>query len=209
LAKLYKRMGFNKVMQNKTNYELLMMVNEKFRYSTKELTDILVELDRRGVSNDRVADLKKEISDYQQKHYQEQKQKEEEEHHEQNSLPKLFTETSLYIFSFIFSTFFASIVMAINLKEVQKQQAIFPLVSFGLLYTITVASITQQLDAIGLLMVFLLNGAGAYIILRFFWKPYIGNKKYEKRSLMVPLLIGLALTLPLIYFMGQSSGIAM
>jgi glycerol uptake facilitator-like aquaporin len=202
-------MGFNKVMQNKTNYELLMMVNEKFRYSTKELTDILVELDRRGVSNDRVADLKKEISDYQQKHYQEQKQKEEEEHHEQNSLPKLFTETSLYIFSFIFSTFFASIVMAINLKEVQKQQAIFPLVSFGLLYTITVASITQQLDAIGLLMVFLLNGAGAYIILRFFWKPYIGNKKYEKRSLMVPLLIGLALTLPLIYFMGQSSGIAM
>jgi hypothetical protein len=58
-------------------------------------------------------------------------------------------------------------------------------------------------------MVFLLNGAGAYIILRFFWKPYIGNKKYEKRSLMVPLLIGLALTLPLIYFMGQSSGIAM
>jgi len=202
-------MGFNKVMQNKTNYELLMMVNEKFRYSTKELTDILVELDRRGVSNDRVADLKKEISDYQQKHYQEQKQKEEEEHHEQNSLPKLFTETSLYIFSFIFSTFFASIVMAINLKEVQKQQAIFPLVSFGLLYTITVASITQQLDAIGLLMVLLLNGAGAYIILRFFWKPYIGNKKYEKRSLMVPLLIGLALTLPLIYFMGQSSGIAM
>ncbi|MDZ7774641.1 MAG: hypothetical protein U5L09_03010 [Bacteroidales bacterium] len=161
-------MGFNKVMQNKTNYELLMMVNEKFRYSTKELTDILVELDRRGVSNDRVEDLKKEISDYQQKHYQEQKQKKEEEHNEQNSLPKLFTETSLYIFSFIFSTFSASIVMAINLKEVQKQQAIFPLVSFGLLYTITVASITQQLDAIGLLMVFLLNGAGAYIILPLF-----------------------------------------
>lgn len=201
-------MSLNKMMQQKTNYELLMMVNERFRYSTSQLTEILIELDRRGVSNDRVDDLKEEIGDYQQKHYHKKKQEAQENHEEQQTLPKLFTETSLYIFSFVFSTFFASIVMAINLKEVRKQQAILPLVSFGLLYTITVASISQHLDAVGLLMALLLNGAGAYIILRFFWKPYIGNKKYEKRSLLTPLLIGLALTLPVLYFMGQS-GITM
>lgn len=194
-------MTFNNRLQHKTDYELLMMVNEQYRYNKDLLTDLLVELDRRGLHNDRISELKQKIDDYRQKHFSKVKEKKEEE---SESAPKLFTENSLFLFSFIFSTFFASIVMAFNLREVRKQQAILPLVSFGFLYTATVASISQHLDVMGVVAGVLLNGVGAYIILQFFWKPYIGQKKYEKRPLYIPLLIGILLTLPVLYFMSQA-----
>lgn len=194
-------MTLNRKLQNKTDYELLMMVNEQYRYGKELLTELLVEIDRRGLQNDRITELKAKISDYGQKHFHKVMEKKEEE---TKSTPKLFTENSLFLFSFIFSTFFASIVMAFNLREVRKQQAILPLVSFGFLYTATVASISQYLDVMGVVAGVVLNGVGAYIILKFFWKPYIGEKKYEKRPLLVPLLIGILLTLPALYFMSQS-----
>lgn len=194
-------MTLNRKLQHKTDYELLMMVNEQYRYGKELLTDLLVEIDRRGLQNDRITELKEKISDYRQKHFKKVMEKKEED---SESTPKLFTENSLFIFSFVFSTFFASLVMAINLREVRKSQAILPLISFGFIYTATVASISQHLDVMGVLIGILLNGVGAYIILKFFWKPYIGEKKYEKRPLLIPLLIGLLLTLPALYYMSQT-----
>lgn len=202
LEKLYTRMGTQNILRSKTDYELLMMVNESFRYTTNELTNLLIELDRRGVSNDRVKDLKSEISDYQQKYYKQEKTEENQDNASEK--PRLFPENSLFVFSIIFSTFFASIVMAFNLKEVNKQKAMLPLLFFGGLYTVTVASITQQLEAAGLILAIVLNGLGAFIILKYFWRPYIGSQEYEKRSMLTPLLIGLLIAIPLVYILSQN-----
>ncbi len=195
-------MSTQNIFRNKTDYELLLMVNERFRYTTNELTNLLVELDRRGVSNDRVKDLKSEISNYDQYFYAPEKTGETQDNSAER--PRLFPENSLFVFSVIFSTFFASIVMAFNLKEVNKQKAMLPLLFFGGIYTVTVATITQQLEAAGFILAVVLNGLGAFIILKYFWKPYIGNQAYEKRSMLTPLLIGLLIALPLVYILSQN-----
>lgn len=187
-------------IKQKTNYELLLMVNDRFRYNEELLSDILRELDSRGVTNDRVSDLKKELSTYQPLIATPDQ---EADAQADTAIVKLYSESSIFMYSFIFSAFFASVIMALNLNWANKKKAILPLVSFGFLYSATVASISKYLGDFGFFIAIVLNGLGALIILRHFWKPQIGGIKYQKRSTYIPILIGFLLSLPALYFLSQ------
>lgn len=196
-------MGETQNLKNYSNYQLLDMVNRRYRFSKDIIIELLKELDKRKVSNERVEELKAEYPEYKSSFVMEEPKQNNEQAKKEN-LPKLFSVRAIFLFSIVFSTFFASILMAFNLRELNQKKAILPLVSFGFIYTATIASISQHLASAALVLAIALNIVGAFLIVHFFWNNYIGNVKFEKRSITTPLLIGIGITLPIIYFLSQN-----
>lgn len=199
-------MGVIERLKHSSNYELLDMVNRRYRFSKEVLIELLKELDKREISNDRVEELRSEYPEYRRvgsiNRTTEQPQEATAQQNAE-SLPRLFSIRSIFFFSIIFSTFFASILMAFNLNVLKQRKSITPLVTFGLFYTAMIASISQYLPSIAWFLAILLNGIGAYLIVRFFWNSYVGLKNYESRPVTIPLLIGIGISLPLIYLLSQ------
>jgi len=197
-------MGEAQNLRNYSNYQLLDMVNRRYRFSKEILIELLKELDKRKVSNERVEELKEEFPEYKKPYTNESPIAQGSGKEAEESLPKLFNIRAIFLFSIVFSTFFASVLMAFNLREIKQKTAILPLVTFGFIYTATIASISQHLESMALLLAIALNAVGAFIIVHFFWNNYIGSQNFEKRSITTPLLIGIGLSLPLIYLLTQN-----
>ena len=207
-GKIFKDMGDTERLKNYSNYQLLDMVSQRYRYNRDLLIELLKELDKREVTNARVEELKAEMPEYKKPYSKESQVKQQENQTGSEKLPWLFSIRAIFFFSMVFSTFFGSIIMAFNLREMKQKTAILPLVSFGLIYTATIASISQHIQSVAWFLAIALNAVGAFIIIHFFWNSYIGQQQYNKRSITVPLLIGIGLSLPIIYFMSQN-GLAM
>ncbi|MCF8231600.1 MAG: hypothetical protein K9J27_05365 [Bacteroidales bacterium] len=201
-------MGDTERLKNYSNYQLLDMVSQRYRYNKDLLIELLKELDKRKVTNDRVEALKAEMPEYKRAYSKQGQEKPQEGQTESESLPQLFSIRAIFFFSMVFSTFFGSLIMAFNLREMKQKTAILPLVSFGFIYTATIASISQHMQSVAWFLAIALNAVGAFIIIHFFWNSYIGQQQYNKRSITIPLLIGIGLSLPIIYFMSQN-GMAM
>lgn len=197
-------MGETQNLKNYSTYQLLDMVNRRYRFSKEIIIELLKELDKRKVSNERVEELKAEYPEYKRAFTVEEPQQQNNNQEKNADLPSLFSVKAIFLFSIIFSTFFASILMAFNLREINHKKAIVPLVSFGFIYTATIASISQHLASAALVLAIALNIVGAFLIVHFFWNNYIGNVNFEKRSITTPLLIGIGITLPIIYFLSQN-----
>ncbi len=197
-------MGEAQRLKNYSTYQLLDMVNRRYRLSKEIIIELLKELDKREVSNERVEELKAEFPEYKKAFAKEPQKAAGEEQTPGEALPKLYSIRAIFLFSIIFSTFFASILMAFNLNEVKQKKAILPLVSFGFIYTATIASMSQHLASAALLLAIALNVAGAFLIVHFFWNNYIGSQEFEKRSTTTPLLIGIGISLPMIYLLSQN-----
>ncbi|CAN5216922.1 hypothetical protein BH09BAC5_BH09BAC5_19660 [soil metagenome] len=103
------------------------------------------------------------------------------------------------VFSVLFSTFFGSILMAMNLSRTPGKKGMYEVLIFGLVYTIAIIIIANnipKLNSIGIIF----NLAGSFLIEYFFWNKYIGAKTdYRKRSFWVPLIVGLTISALMIF----------
>jgi hypothetical protein len=116
---------------------------------------------------------------------------------EENS-PTLYSKRVIYIFSVLFSVVFGAVLFAINQQEVDKKKSIFPVIIFSVLYTVFSYYILELMNA-GSSATLLFSAIGALILNNIFWNKYIGKEiKYHKRSYKKPLIIALAIFIPLI-----------
>ena len=112
--------------------------------------------------------------------------------------PSFYSKRAVFGFSILFSVLFGSILLAINLSKTQNRNKAVWVVLFGLGYIIVAALIAQSFNSnssFSILVIFI----GAYLLEALFWNRYIGNSTlYKPRKVWIPLIIGIAITVPII-----------
>lgn len=113
--------------------------------------------------------------------------------------PEYYTTRLIRVFSVLFSVLFGSIMMAMNLSRTPGKKGVMEVIIFGVIYTTTLIIIGSYLPNNSGGLGIILNLAGGYMLEYFFWNKYIGAETlYKKRSFVVPLIIGIAITAVLI-----------
>jgi hypothetical protein len=118
----------------------------------------------------------------------------EELFREDPNAPLLYSKRVLYIFSVLFSTFFGSVLMAMNFYQLKNQKALGLVLGFGFLYAVLTGWLGMLVNAgNGIGIVF--NIGGGMILTEYFWPKYIGAERhFRKRSFWIPLALGLLLS---------------
>ncbi|UKT66114.1 hypothetical protein [Pedobacter mucosus] len=112
--------------------------------------------------------------------------------------PEYYSQTAIYVFSILFSVFFGSVMMAINLKNAGKQWGW--LILFGFLFTAGLIYSSEVIAHASTGISLIINAVGVTIMYQLFWNENIGkNTNYRAKPIWIPLIIGLILTVPFIY----------
>ncbi|MBT2563204.1 hypothetical protein J7E50_14480 [Pedobacter sp. ISL-68] len=113
--------------------------------------------------------------------------------------PEFYSQTAIYVFSILFSVFFGAVMMAINLKNAGKRWGT-PIL-FGLLFTFGQINLAQFIPNPSMGVSLIINAVGVTIMYQIFWNKSIGkDTKYRAKPIWIPLIIGIIITIPLIYF---------
>jgi len=121
---------------------------------------------------------------------------------EDKDAPEYYSQTAIYVFSILFSVFFGSVMMAINLKNSQKQWVWSVL--FGLAFTVVFIFLGQFVPNSSTGLALIVNAIGVTIMNQIFWNKHIGkDTKYRAKPIWIPLVIGIILMVPFIYFATQ------
>ena len=117
--------------------------------------------------------------------------------------PVLYSRRAIYVFSFLFTALFGAVMMAINLRELNRSQYVVPVLSFAVAYLATVFLVAYELPGlilrIGMLGNLAVSAIGAQLLVWVAWKRFIGQEiYYRKRSIVPPLLIGIGLFVALV-----------
>lgn len=104
--------------------------------------------------------------------------------------PRMFSTRAIYLFTFLTSPLFGSIMMAMNLSKLGKGNAVAGVVLFGFGFTILGAILAGSMGATQILV----GLVGAYCLNYLFWRPFIGfGTFYRARPIWGPLIIALIL----------------
>jgi lipopolysaccharide export LptBFGC system permease protein LptF len=115
--------------------------------------------------------------------------------------PAYFSKRVILIFSVLFSVFFASILLAVNLNRTAHKDKVALAVLFGLGFTIAVGLLAPTFHYNAFFTI-LTGFSGAYLMEVLFWNKYIGNSTlYKVRPVWIPLIIVLAIYIPLGVFL--------
>jgi hypothetical protein len=170
-------------------FELLELYNKTTIYRVDALQAIETELQKR--------DLDFEAHDYAHLRSLE----DEEGHTPLDEVIQLEEEVSLYSrsavfgFSIFFSTIFGSILLMINLRRLGETKKGFEILFIGLAYAI-LSSVLVDLAGTSLILSLALNLLGGYLMSTYFWGKYIGLEySHEKKSIAIPLILGVVLSL--------------
>lgn len=108
--------------------------------------------------------------------------------------PQLYSRQVINIFSILFSVLFGGILLAINLKTANNKKAIFPVLSFSVLYTGLMAFILNLIPGSTTPLTVVFNILGALVLYNFFWGKYIGKEfQYRTKPFWKPLIIAIIL----------------
>lgn len=137
---------------------------------------------------------------------QKEKEKKEATHHwrsnvvDDSEAPEYYSQSAIYVFSILFSVFFGSFMLAANCNFAGKRG--WQVIIFGFLYTaIALISLSKIDFNIGLIVPFLVNSLGVWIMYEVFWKRDIGvEKKYRAKPIWKPLFIAAVIFTPIFYF---------
>lgn len=118
-------------------------------------------------------------------------------------LPSLYSQTAILGFTLFFSPITGGILLSINLARLHKK-GIVPVLIFAVIYSVFQGYVSMRLEP-GSVIPILLNVAGGIILSEFIWNNFIGKgTKYERRSIIIPLLIVLAIFAPLAWIIYQN-----
>ncbi|MDW5290027.1 hypothetical protein [Formosa sp. PL04] len=123
------------------------------------------------------------------------------------ALPELYSKLLILIISILFSTLFGSILLMANLKKIGQSKGRTQVLIFSLLYLFLPVILITVFNLDNNLSIFA-NVIGGFILTEYFWNKFIGKTfEYKRRDWAKPILISLAITIPLAYFVIKS-GIA-
>lgn len=175
------------IVEKYTNAELIETVKGKRGLHEEKISAATNELKKRGIepgNNSQILAMS---------------QNEELEH--DKIYPQLYSINVIYIFSILFSVLFGSIMLAINLKEVNKRKKIFPVIAFSIIYIALSIYILEKFN-FGYGQSTIVNILGSLILNEVFWKYYIGKEiVYRKKDWVKPLLLGIMIIVTMSFIM--------
>lgn len=105
-----------------------------------------------------------------------------------------YSRQTIRVFAILFSTFFGSVMMAINIGKTRNTTGVVSVVVFGLFFTTAQIIILNAIKT-GSSLGIIFSIAGASCLDYFFWGKYIGNAAlYRRRTYWVPAIIGIVIT---------------
>ncbi len=188
---------------SKTNYELVQIIENRDQFKDEIILITIQEMERRGVTHEAITGLKENLVKSQAgkllESIREQKDKQAEFVNE--NVPALYSPQTIYFASILINFVFGGILFLMNLFATKSKGKIETSI-FILLFLLTEYSFFKdgQIDPV---LILLLNGIGGIALNMLFWKRYLGGKVYKKRPAWKPLLIGMAVSLALMYFFGN------
>lgn len=196
--------SLKEILSTKTDDQLKYYLNHVDKHTVEGVRAALAELKSRSV------ELPEDIDEQIENRF---KQKGNSNHNtvsgwKQNIVsdidaPEYYSQTAIYVFSILFSVFFGSVMMAINLKNAQKEWG-WPIL-FGFLFTAIFIFIGQFIPNSSTGISLIINAVGVTIMCQLFWKKHIGlDTKYRAKPIWIPLIIGVVVTIPIIYLIIKS-----
>ena len=174
--------NWTEIMSKKETAELAEVIRNKNSELEEKVNAALNELKIRGIETENY----KEIIKTTKKAVQEP---------DENS-PTLYSDKVILTFSILFSVIFGGILLAINLKKVDKKKGIMPVIIFSVLYTALSIYILNLVNS-GSSGTLITGAIGALILNELFWKKYIGKGiVYHRKSFVKPLIIALIIFIP-------------
>lgn len=170
-------------------FELLELYNKTTIYRVDALQTIEAELQKREL-------------DFEAHDYAYLKSLENEENpvetnfvSEEEAVVSLYSRSAVFGFSIFFSTIFGSILLMINLRRLGEKRKGFEILLLGIAYAI-LSSVLVDLAGSNLVLSLVLNVLGGYLMSTYFWAKYIGLEfSHEKQSILIPLILGIAMSL--------------
>lgn len=119
---------------------------------------------------------------------------------EDEDLPTLYSERVIYTFSVLFSVIAGGILLARNLKEVNRKDGIPHVIAFSIIYTM-LSGYLMNVTKIGPVGTVVLAIVGSMVLNSYFWKAYIGTSiAYHRKRYGKALVIALLILVPLFFF---------
>jgi hypothetical protein len=116
---------------------------------------------------------------------------------EDENIPTLYSDKVIYTFSVFFSVIAGGILLARNLKEVDRKDGIPHVIAFSVIYTFLSAYFLNVIK-LGLVGTATLAIIGSMVLNSFFWNTYIGKGiTYYRKSYRKALIITLIILIPL------------
>lgn len=117
-------------------------------------------------------------------------------------LPVLYSQTAILAFTIFFSPLFGGVLLAMNVWKVNKK-AVWQVIVFSLVFTAFSGYISYYM-APGSFVAILIPISGALILSELFWNRLIGKQlKYDKRKIIIPLIIALLIAIPIAFYVYQ------
>ena len=205
--------NFEELMKKKSEEDLQKYINDSKRYVPEAIQAAVNELkNRKIILNEDV--LIKVNSEIEQKKIEQDK--ENESHWDTNvvvdySAPLLYSEKTIWRFTFLFGAVTGAILMAVNFNNLGKKKEMPMVLIFGIGYTLlTIWAIVfierNYQSSSGLALIF--NALAVAVFTKFFWRKYIGKEtKYRKRKVWMPLIICIAVSILLLFVMIYSQNV--
>lgn len=109
--------------------------------------------------------------------------------------PQLYSKQVIAVFSILFSVLFGGILLAVNLKTINRKKAILPVLVYSVVYTGLMIYLLNLLPGYRSGLPLLLNMLGAMVLYNYFWRRSIGNAfKHRTRPFWIPLIIGIGIS---------------
>lgn len=128
-------------------------------------------------------------------HEPQESYRQQADHIKEEDKPQLYSKGLILIFSLLFSTIFAAVLLMLNLKTIGKNKERTYVLLFAIVYLFATAAILQ-IFSLPPNLTFIANVIGAAILNEYFWNKYIGrDTEYVKKSWIKPALVSVAVAL--------------
>ena len=181
---------FTERMLNSSDKELFDILNNKERYQEVAFNAAINELNKRGFTEETEPALEE---------YEEKKRKEKLEFERQQSLPELYSQKSIVIFSAFFTAICGAIMMAYNFRKLENKEKSKSVLIFGFVYALSLMFLISLTD-VNMIRLILQIGAliGGFVLILRFEKFYPTDLEHRNKPVWKILIFALLISLSLI-----------
>jgi len=188
-------------MLRKSVVELQKYIDNKTDYQEDAVLAAIWELENRAPLNPEIQALKQELE-------AQNKQFEEEPIAIKNETIALYSFNFIFLFGILFSVFAASILIGLNLIQLKNKPRSRMVLFTGLSYSFLQVYLIELFKITSPFVSIFSSLLGVYLLYYYFLKPELNPKEtYQSRSTWQPLLIGMAIALPIAYYLMKAGGV--
>jgi hypothetical protein len=110
--------------------------------------------------------------------------------------PAFYSPRAVWAFSLFFTVIFGAVLLSLNLTNKKDKWIVL---GFGIAYTGLVILVLNLLPKSNTGITIGLNGAGAFLLTKYFWDEYVGAEtKFRTKPIWKPLIISILIATPFV-----------